>query len=493
MRGPALRALQNNSTLIARENTMDFSWKIVLDAGLISIGLVVATLLRAKIKFFQKYLIPNALTAGFLLLPVYNYLLQPIGYGANRLGDLVYHLLNISFISMSLRSSPPKIKGSRSSQGGVLGMTAVILFGYASQALLGLGLTLLFLPRIHPAFGLNLPLGFALGPGQAYAIGKGWESMGFEGGASVGLTFAAIGYLWACFGGMLLIHKGIRKGWMKADQLEIMSDKALLSGIIPRNSARPAGALLTTDSEAIDSFSFHAAFVILVYFLSYLALKGLTIVLGFAGKAGMELAANFWGINFIFSAIIAIFVRKIIDLLKLGYLLDDGTLTRLSGISVDYMVAGSLAAISLVFVARYWFPIVLMSTLCGFMVYYTVPWVSSRIFRDFRFERMLMLYGVSTGTLSTGLALLRVMDPEFRTKVSSDYMLSAGLTFALAIPFILAINLPAKAYASGTMTPFWIFMGVAAVYLSFTAVVYFVLARKRKFANPQEHFYRPGK
>ncbi len=39
---------------------------------------------------------------------------------------------------------------------------------------------------------------------------------------------------------------------------------------------------------------------------------------------------------------------------------------------------------------------------------------------DFKFERMLMLYGVSTGTLSTGLALLRVMDPEFKTKVSSD-------------------------------------------------------------------------
>ncbi|MCX8013634.1 MAG: hypothetical protein N3A02_05035, partial [Rectinema sp.] len=200
-----LHPFRDNSTLGVKENSMDFSWKIVLDAGLISIGLVFATLLRAKIRFFQKYLIPNALTAGFLLLPVYNYLLQPIGYGANRFGDLVYHLLNISFISMSLRSSPPRIKGSRSSQGGVLGMTAVILFGYATQALLGLGLTLFFLPRIHPAFGLHLPLGFALGPGQAYAIGKGWETMGFEGGATVGLTFAAIGYLWACFGGILLI------------------------------------------------------------------------------------------------------------------------------------------------------------------------------------------------------------------------------------------------------------------------------------------------
>ena len=72
---------------------MDFSWKMVIDAGLISIALVLATLLRAKIPFLQKYLVPNALTAGFLLLPVYNYLLPPMGYATNRLGDLVYHLL----------------------------------------------------------------------------------------------------------------------------------------------------------------------------------------------------------------------------------------------------------------------------------------------------------------------------------------------------------------------------------------------------------------
>lgn len=471
---------------------MDFSWKFVIDAGLISIALVFATFLRSKITFLQKYLVPNALTAGFLLLPIYNYLLPSIGYATNRLGDLVYHLLNISFISMSLRSSPPKIKGSRSN-GGVLGMSAVILFGYASQAILGLLLTLFFLPKIHPAFGLHLPLGFALGPGQAYAIGKGWESMGFEGGASVGLTFAAIGYLWACFGGMLLIHKGIRKGWMKSDQLTAMSDKAMLTGIIPREAEKPIGGRLTTDSEAIDSFSYHAALVVFVYFLSFLFLKGLTLVLGFAGKAGMELATNLWGINFIFSAIIAIMVRKIIDALKLGYVLDDNSLTRISGMAVDYMVAGALAAISLVFVGKYWFPIVLMSTLCGFMVYYTLPWVCSRIFRDFRFERMLMLYGVSTGTLSTGLALLRVMDPEFKTKVSSDYMLSAGLTFVLAIPFILTINLPAKAYTTGSMTPFWIFMGIAVAYQIFVTVIYLILARKRRFAMPSDNFYRPGK
>jgi ESS family glutamate:Na+ symporter len=125
--------------------------------------------------------------------------------------------------------------------------------------------------------------------------------MGFEGGSTVGLTFAAIGYLWACFGGMLLIHKGIRKGWMKPEQISIMTDKALLTGLIPRDREKPSAGRLTTDSEAIDSFSFHAAFVIFVYLLSYLFLKAVTFFLGFAGKTGMELATTM-GHKFIFSA-----------------------------------------------------------------------------------------------------------------------------------------------------------------------------------------------
>lgn len=109
---------------------MDFSWKVIIDAGLISAALLLATLIRSKVRFFQKYLIPNALTAGFLLLPLYNYVLPPIGYSKNGLGDLVYHLLNISFIAMSLRSSPPKVKGHKG--GGVLGMSSGILMGYAT-------------------------------------------------------------------------------------------------------------------------------------------------------------------------------------------------------------------------------------------------------------------------------------------------------------------------------------------------------------------------
>jgi glutamate:Na+ symporter, ESS family len=463
---------------------MEFTWKVVVDAGCISVALLLATFIRAKVRFFQKFLIPNALTAGFILLPCYNYLFPALGYAEQNLGQLVYHLLNISFIAMTLRSSPPKAKGE--GKGAVLGMSSGILLGYSTQALLGLGLTLFFMPGLFPAFGLFLPLGFALGPGQSYAIGKGWESMGFEGASTVGLSIAAIGYLWACFGGIFLINRGVKKGWLEASKLEALKDKAMLSGVIPVGREKPEGGRLTTDSEAIDSFSLHVALVLFAYLLSYLALLGLTGLLALAGPSGKELGANLWGINFIFSSLVAIVLRRIVDAIGIGRVLDDDTLSRTSGFAVDFMVAGSIAAIAIAFVGEYWLPIILMSTLCGLMTTGIVPWFCSRVFKDFRFERMLMIYGVSTGTLSTGLALLRIMDPEFKTRVASDYMLSAGLTFALAIPFIMTINFPAYAATRHDMTYYWIMMGVSSAYLAFVLVSYFSVAKGRGLKRPGE-------
>lgn len=465
---------------------MDFSWKIIIDAGIISAALIVATFLRTKLRFLQRFMVPNSLTAGFLLLPVYNYLMPALGYAQNRLGDLVYHLLSISFIAMTLRSKP---KGAaKDSSHSVWAMSTAIISQYAIQALLGLLLTwALFstvLPGLNPAFGLTLPLGFAMGPGQAYAIGKGWEGMGFEGAGSVGLTMAALGYLWACVIGVALVNLGVRRGYLPKNTQDAMADRAMLTGVVPRGQEKPIGSRNTTDLEAIDPMSLHAAAVACTYILSFLLLKALTWALGFAGNAGRELAVNLWGMNFIFSALTAMLVRAIIDKLGIGYVLDNDSLSRISGIAVDYMVTGSLAAISLVFVGRYWLPLLLVSTAGGVVVTLTVPWFCSRIFKDHRYERMIMIFGVSTGTLSTGLALLRILDPEFKTKVSSDYMLSAGMTFALMLPFVLAVNLPAQAGQSGSLGPFWAMIGIAGAYLLYSIVAYALVAHSRSLANP---------
>ncbi len=374
---------------------MGMSWKIVIDAGAISVALLLATFLRAKLRFLQRFMVPNALTAGFILLPFYNWAMPALGYGTHRLGELVYHLLNVSFIAMTLRAPHPKSKDER---GGPLMISVAILWQYAIQALVGLlagfALLRLFWPGLSPAFGLFLPLGFALGPGQAFAIGRGWEPLGFEGAATVGLAFAAVGYLWSSFVGVPLITWGIKRGRVGKAALEAFKDRTLMTGIVEKGRQGGEAGRLTTDSEAIDSLSFHAGLVVFTYLLSYLLLSGLTKLLAFAGPTGVELATNLWGINFIFSSVTAMLVRVCLKALGIQRLADDATLTRLSGFAVDYMVAGSIAAIAVTFVARYWAPLLVVTTLGGVVVTVTTIWMASRLFRDHPYERMLMVYGL---------------------------------------------------------------------------------------------------
>ena len=469
---------------------MSFPWNMFLDLGVISIALLLATFLRARINFFQKYLIPNALTAGFILLPFYNFLAPVVGMSEIGLGAIVYHLLSISFISMSLRKPAyTKRKGDKS----VFGTSVSIISQYSLQSLIGLMFTFFFMSTfiksLYPTFGFFLPLGFALGPGQAYAIGEGWVSMGFEGAPDVGLTFAAVGYMWACFGGVILINMGIKRGWLGKEQVEKIRASRFRTGVMGRNEKLQVGSKLTTESEAIDSASYNMAVVLMVYLFTFLMLKGLAGLLSFAGNLGNDLAVNLWGISFVFAAMVALIVKTIMIKLKLEHTLDNGALTRIAGNSVDIMVAAAVGAISLTVVVQYWLPILAISVTGGFVTFITVIWISSRIFEDYQFHRALIIYGACTGTMPTGLALLRVIDPDFETPVATDYMYSAAFTFFLMIPFILSINLPAYSTTKGNPLYFWAAVGVAIAYAIFSLISQRALGGKRAFAKISTLWY----
>lgn len=462
---------------------MNFEWTFFLDLGAISVALLIAAFLRMKIKFLQRFLIPNALTAGFLLLPFFNYLAPKIGLSQNSLESLIYHLLSISFISMSLRG-----RSKKNFDKSILSTSAMITSSITLQGIIGFGLTFAaiatFFPDLFPSFGLFIPLGFEAGPGQALSIGLGWQELGFSGAGSIGLTFAAFGFLWACFGGIFLINLGVRKGWLSKGQTELLMKSKTRAGIISGGENLKCGARLTTESEAMDSMTINVAVVAGVYLITYLFLKLITWLLGFAGPLGEELAVNLWGLSFVFAAIFALIARKVIDLIGIGRVLDDGSLSRISGFSVDLLVAASLGAISLAVLFKHWIPLLVMGVTGGAATMIYTLWIASRVFTDHRFERAIMIYGASTGTLPTGLALLRVVDPDFASPVATDYMYGSGIAFFLIIPYILSINLPAYGFAENDPTRYIIMAGLLAAYLLCSIAAVRILGGKGVFRRP---------
>lgn len=262
------------------------------------------------------------------------------------------------------------------------------------------------------------------------------------------------------------------------------------TGLYQKHEEKPVGSRLSTETEAIDSMTFHLGLIFFTYLISYLFLKGLTALLGLIGPLGYELAVNLWGINFVFSAVVAMIVRFVASKLDVDYTFDNHTLSRFSGLSVDVMVAAAVGGISLVIVGQYLIQILILSTIAGTLALLIVPWFCSRIYTDHQFHRMLLVYGVSTGTLPTGLALLRVVDPNFETPAASDYMFSTGITFLLAIPFILSINLPGYSVTNNNPLLFWLAVAVSAAYLLFV-VGAFLLISKRRAVHKANHIWYP--
>ena len=457
---------------------MSFAWALFVDLGIIAAALAIATLLRARIGVFQSFLIPNAIIAGLLLLPFYNWLAPLLGIGRDGLQNLVFHLLNLTFIAIALRPSPPR-RQSR----GVLGTATVIISQFALQGLFGLGLTFLFivlpmLPALFPSYGFLVTLGYVLGPGQAFSIGLSWQPLGFDDAASLGLIFGAVGFLVACFGGLWLINLGMRRGYLKLDADQIRSRRAE-SGLLAPGDRRPVGLRQTTRSEAIDTLSLMLAAVFGVYLVTYLLLRGLTGMLMPIGGAVAQIAEGLWGIAFVFGLLIALPLKAVLRRAKCGHLLEERGLTRISGSAVDFMVAAALGAISVSVVRTNWLPIAVFALLMAGMAALSIMWLGSRLFAgDFAFERVLLFWGTLTGTLSTGLALLRAVDPEFKTPAASDYLYASALTFFLVLPLILVSGFPALAHANGNRGLYVITVAVLLLYVALIAVGHVLLCRR---------------
>ncbi len=457
---------------------MNFDY--ILHLGIASSMLLLGALLRSRVRFLQRFLIPSSIIAGLFMLIFYNYIAPLVGLTSDFLGDLVYHLLNISFISTMLRTPE---KGSAKGKKTLLKGTVSIVAQYGLQCFLALLLVLLLtntiMPDLFPAIALSLPLGFELGPGQAYSMSLPWEAMGFNGATSVGLCMAAIGFLVGSVGGVILINLGLKRGWVSketADQIR----KGSSSGFLKKGDVGEA-SYARTDSECIDSLTYHFALVFFCYFLSWALLSILGVVLSPFGNLAEELMSSLWGVNFIFSVFVAMLVRFIMNKLGIAYTIDNGTMNRINGLSVDLTVTASLGAISIVAVADYAIPIILLSILGIVITCIILPYYCSRLFDDYQFFRMLLLFGTATGTLPTGLSLLRVVDPEFKSPAAADYVYATGVVFVLVIPIILSVNLPAYSYVQNNPLLMYAMIAITGAYTLACLVAYKLLAGKRAF------------
>ena len=425
------------------------NWEPVLIFCYLSVFLLLATFLRSRITILQKFLIPNSILAGLFGILLGQYLFKVID--PNQMGDYVYHLLTLAFISMGLRGS--KVKRSY----GTLTTMVIHCQTYAVQGILGMAFALIliltYFPDLFPAFGLHLVMGFGNNPGVAYSFGLNWESMGFVGGAQVGLTFGALGFIWAYIIGMVIINWGVRRNMATLFKGYDQIPPSVFRGIVKPGEDKKEAGLLVTAQEAIESMALQLSLVGAVLLLAYLFLSNFLIFLEGFGDIGHNLAALIGGFGYIFGILFALVVRWVIEKMKIDYIIDHGLMTRLGGTFIDFMITAAITAISLEMIRLYWLEITMLTTIGGFVTLVLVYFLVNRMQMDYKFERMVSSFGLVTGTVASGLALLRVLDPHFETPVAEDLVYAGGVALFTAIPILLMANMPAIGYVAGRTVP----------------------------------------
>jgi ESS family glutamate:Na+ symporter len=415
-----------------------FPFKTLLLFGFLSIMLLIGVFLRARIALFQRFLFPGCLIGGFVGMIIVNSGLIPVP--ASDFETFAYHFFNISFISIGLtRGSEAERGSSRGGRDMVKGPSWMALVQGVTlplQAAVGGLLIVLFAVfgiKLFPTFGFLSALGFNEGPGQALSVGKVWEGFGFEHAATIGLSFATIGFFFAFFVGVPLVNWGIRKGLSAHGPASLPED--FLRGIVAKGrTAEPAGEL-RLHSGNIETLAFQTALVGLVYVLTY------AVIISLGKMLPADAAKISWGFFFFFGLAVALIVRWLMGRLGVAYLIDPGIQRRITGWSVDFLIVSTVASIQLMIVGRFLVPILVISLTNGVLTTLAVMYLGRRLWA-YNLERIAAIYGTVTGTVSCGLLLLRIADPEFKTPIAVEIGVMNVFALPVIAGYLVLLNAP---------------------------------------------------
>ncbi len=453
-------------------NFWDYSvWGWMLLMAVLLGSLLAGNVVKKSIPFLRNSLIPTSVLGGAILLivaAIYKAIAGDVmfdtaifgGNGTANLEMITYHTLALGFIASAFKTTGGKLTKQRSSEIFNTGVTTVST--YLLQAIAGFAITMiaaLVMTDFFSAAGVLLPFGFGQGTGQALNYGNIYElEHGFEGGKSFGLTIAAMGFLSAAIGGVIHLNVMKKRGKLVQSQRR---DGSLQSERIENYFEIPM-------QESMDKMTVQIALIVIAYAAAYL-------LMFFLGNLLPGMKSVIYGFNFLLGVLTATLIKLSMNFLRRKHIIrkkytNNFLMTRASNFFFDLMVVAGVAAIRLDILENYW-GILLIVGLAGLTVTYVYNrTVAKVLFPDYTEEQFLAMYGMLTGTASTGIILLREVDGDFKTPASDNlvYQNFPAIVFGFPMMF-LATLAPVK--------PIW----TMVIFVVFFTVMNVILFRSRIF------------
>jgi len=424
-------------------------WSFLIQIFILILALLVGNILRRKIPFIRRSLIPTSLLGGLLilllkLLPFYDNIVNQA-----TMEIITYHALGIGFIALGLKQA----KDSQKTSAGKVMETGILTAAtYVIQGLVGLAVTvaLFYLIGFFPGGGVILALGFGQGTGQALNYGKMYETdFGFAGGTTWGLTIATVGFIVASVIGVIYMNILRKKGKLKLRSEEGLKDTLedfVSEGEIPV-------------TESVDKFTINFCMVFLVYAIVYLIMRLINVNL-------------IWGFNFLLGTILAAAVRWVIKMLKKGKLMhreltNNYLLDRISGFMFDLMIIAGVAAIDLSQLSGMWWQLLIVCSLGAIATFIYLRLACNHLYPEYPNEAFFSMFGMLTGTASNGMILLREIDPKFETPAANNLVLQGIPAIAFGGVLLLLFNI------CDTIEHCWLVLAILAVaWVVYTVILF---------------------
>ena len=416
--------------------------------SLLSVLLLIGTFLRAKVKLFQSLYLPASVIGGFIGMIISPEIFGRFSnYSISEEWIKTYSLLP-GILSVPIFAAIPlgMFLNENKNIKSMYPSKVLICFGLfqcasMSQSAIGYA-TNMFFSKINPqlnmyrTFGYELSAGFAGGHGLAAATGKLLEGFGipqWEIAQGVALTTATIGLIGGIVFGIIFINLAVRKNKTKIiKRINDNADKSMEVGYNKDINKQNSLGRETFLSSSIETITFHLAIIFTVCGIAY-------IVLNFVKKM------NIAGLNVLpvwtYSMIIMFALNFIIKKLNLVWMVDAKVKAKIMGTLSDFAIVSAMTSLPIKAIINYIAPITVMCIL-GFIITYLLVFPLNSFFfkEDYSFERAIISWGTLTGVLITGMTLLKICDPEYKSPALSEFSLGFSLMSVTGLLIVPILN-----------------------------------------------------
>ena len=375
--------------------------------------------------------------------------------------------INIVFAALFLGKKVPSVKKIWDVAGPQIVMGQAVSWG---QYVIGLLLTLLVLT---PLFGMNplagalIEISFVGGHGTAAGLASTFENLGFAEGADLALGLATVGILVGVVAGIIIINIGYRKGFAKhvgGKEYFTEEEKERLGESHGFEMERQV-----KEVKAIEPLAFHLSLIAIAIVIGYVLQQGLILLEASTWGAWTDVVLFPYVPLFPLAMIGGVIVQIFFDKLDIHMYIDQNLISKISGFALDVLLVSALATLSLQVIGENIMPFLLLAIVATAWNVFAFLYLGPRMIPEHWFERGLGDFGQATGMTATGLLLMKIADPEYKTpalmgfgykQILFEPFVGGGLVTAASLPFIYQFGPVVFLIISTVITVFFLVFGL---------------------------------